>query len=247
MSRTRYYIVLLVAAFLSRNLTFPFIFGLLISDLASNNVFTYIQKTRWVNYPLQTFFVIYTLAMASGYLPETGLALDEWYFSVSKTAVSEDFLYLFANRVGLWSREGELVRLSSAICILLLIELNVSLQRFFSSATLRFLGKYSFGFYCLQTFVEASPGIWISQALEGVDVGRDGAFVKGYLTYLGMDGAILLAVLRTADAAEVWAGRFANRVCARVWRFVGGWEIWGRVVLRSVPKYFYQKLPSTTV
>jgi peptidoglycan/LPS O-acetylase OafA/YrhL len=252
--RPIFYLVFLLLSFFSRNLTLLFIFGLLISDLSSNNVFSWIQKRRWVNYPLQTFFVLYILGMAGGYLADTGHALDKWYYSVSKTAVPGEFLYLFATRVGVSRRDGDFVRLTSSICILLLLELNLRLQRVFSSDFFRLLGKYSFGFYLLHIFVEAGPGILIKQSLEGLGVGRDVILVRGILTYAGMIlwmAPFCWLFLKTADGAGVWAGRYANRLNARYLEFVGGWEIFGRIVVAIRSKFprfgiVYQKLESTT-
>jgi peptidoglycan/LPS O-acetylase OafA/YrhL len=241
--RPIFYLIFLLTALSSRNLTFLFIAGLLIADLSSNNVFSWIQKHRWANYPLQTFFALFALGMAGGYLPETGVAFGEWYYSVSKTAVPGEFLYLFASRVGDGKRDAGFLQPSSSICILLLVELNTSLQRILSSNFFRNLGKYSFGFYLLHLFVMAGPGIWIKQSLEGVGDGWDGMIIRGILTYAGM--VVCMApfcwlFLKSADKLGVWAGRYANTICERSWDFIKGWELWGRVgdfIRSKVPRF----------
>ena len=71
------YFTALTTAFLTRNLTFPFIFGLLISELSTNNVFTWIQRKSWLNYTLQTILLLYILGI-NVYLPQTQAALTNW-------------------------------------------------------------------------------------------------------------------------------------------------------------------------
>ena len=212
------YLVALSVTFFTRNLYFPFIFGLLVSELATNNVFSWIQSKRLINYSIQTSLCVHILGIGA-FLPQTEQSMVNWYLSISYVPAPGEYLHaIAANRIPNSSVEGDFVRLSIAIAILLLLELNVSMQALFSTRALRVLGKYSFGFYCLHCFAQASPGVYLLDTLyawNGRTSRSDAGVVNSCVVF-----ALLVLYLcplcilfsHTADAGGVAAGRYANTV-----------------------------------
>lgn len=136
------YIVVLGISVMTRSLFFPFVFGLLVSELATNNVFTWIKSKKWLNFPLQSFLAAFVLAYAVPTLPEIAIDMESWFSSNSHFINPGDFLYFFVSMPGI---DLVLVRNISACFLLVFLELNETFHKFFTYPCFTQLGKYSFG------------------------------------------------------------------------------------------------------
>ena len=210
------YFVALYTAFLTRNLMFPFIFGLLISELSTNNVFAWIRAKFWLNRITQTLLALCILGIV--FLPQTVIALQEWYLSYAHIPASS----VFNNRTiqGREEHGGDFCLLLLACALLVLVELSPTLQTCLSHRGFRILGRYSFGAYCLHAFVSVSPGVYLYHTLSAalVHVEHDKRLIVSCLTYMLLVLYLLPVCIlfeRTADAGGMWAGRFANGMTDR--------------------------------
>jgi peptidoglycan/LPS O-acetylase OafA/YrhL len=133
-----------------------------------------------LNLPLQVFLISWILG-AGALLPESTKALDTWYISWSRLPVAGEVLHFFYNRAALYPPAFSLTTI--AMSIILLLELNTTLQRFFSSRLFQFLGKYSFAFYCIHFMLIRGPLASIRKYLQPLITGNDSKFIHGLLTF----------------------------------------------------------------
>lgn len=149
------YGVTLYVSLAARSHTAPFIWGLMIAELSSNNVFSWIQRKKWLNVCLQSILGVCIFGFGASCLPNCDEIIQIWYSTWSRTSEPGEFLFLVTSRIGLYLLLTELgsfwanfsfVNHFVAVSIVLLLELNIGMQTIFSSRPLLLLGKYSFAF-----------------------------------------------------------------------------------------------------
>jgi hypothetical protein len=199
----------------AQNFMFPFIFGLLLSDLYSAGVFERIQKKPILNHTIQTLLII--LIIGFQILPQSSDSLNKLYNTWSHLPKRTEFLWLIRNRGN--NRAYQLPHLLTAMCIVLLLELSTRLKWLFSTRVFKILGKYSFAFYCIHFIVIDSTAISIRQYLDPLITGDDAQVKKAVIVLcVCIIYMVPLCILfeQTADKYGISMGRYVNRMTRRV-------------------------------